>query len=466
MLYHLGLRIAAMPFSANVLVVDNDIALRNEIEAHASECHCSVHMVDSLAEARALPESMHFDLALLGVSLPDGSGLDLLDGYMAADQIVVAGLPSVATAARAVGSQVSEYLIKPVPGDAVRELLLRTSQGSTESDRQHDDRCGDLIGGGEPMTKVFQEIRRVAPTDATVLITGESGTGKEMAADAIHRLSGRSGEFIAINCAAVPVDLLASELFGHEKGSFTGAHRQHAGCFERANGGTVFLDEITEMPLSLQAHLLRVLETRTITRVGGQEEQPLDIRIVAACNRNPHRAVEQGHLREDLLYRLLEFPVVMPPLRDRGQDIPMLAQTFLNRLNRKQAANVRFAAGFERILMTHDWPGNVRELLHCVRRAHLMSEHNIARIELISRRRTGVLSEDAHSVTFAIGTSFESMQQTMLLKTLRYFQNDKTRCARALGVSTKTIYNHLARIGLHNPQGAEGGTAPAKPGKA
>jgi DNA-binding NtrC family response regulator len=440
-----------MPFSTQVLVVDDDTALRNVIESHADECRCSVHMVDSLAQARSLPDTMHFQLALLGVSLPDGNGLDLLDHYMAADHIVVAGQPSVAAVARVVGSQASEYLIKPLASEAIRGLLQRAAQGSPDQAFLGDeDSCGELIGQTTRMRDVFREIRRVASTDATVLITGESGTGKEMAADAIHRLSGRKGEFVAINCAAVPVELLASELFGHEKGSFTGAHRQHIGCFERASGGTVFLDEITEMPLSLQAHLLRVLETRTITRVGGQEEQPLDIRVIAACNRDPQRAVEQGHLREDLLYRLLEFPVCMPPLRERGEDVPLLAQTFLNRLNRKNETSVRFSNGFEHLLIAHDWPGNVRELLHCVRRAHLMADGNIARVELLSRRRTGMLNEDYQSVTFAIGTSFESMQRTMLLKTLKHFQNDKTRCARALGVSVKTIYNHLGKIGLNS----------------
>ena len=438
-----------MSYRPRILVVDDDSDFQRAVLRYADEYDYSVHPASSLSEARSLPEDMRFNLVLLDISLPDGSGLELLERHVDADYIaVVTGHPSVATAARAVGSQVNEYLVKPLSGPDLRGLMERVavSVGSDPAIASGES-CGELLGQSTRMQTLFREIRRVAPTDATVLITGESGTGKELTAQAIHQHSGRTGTFVALNCGAVPTELLASELFGHEKGSFTGAHRQHAGCFERANGGTVFLDEITEMPLNLQTHLLRVLETKAITRVGGHDEQVLDLRVIAACNRDPHQAVRDGQLREDLLYRLIEFPLSMPALRERGDDVIMLATTFLRRLNRKHGTSIRFPHGTERVLRDHDWPGNVRELLHCIRRSYLMADHGVARIELLNKRRIGVLGQDAHSMTFAVGTPFETMQRSMLLKTLSHFDNDKTRTARALGVSVKTIYNHLERIG-------------------
>lgn len=432
-----------------MLVVDDDLGFCTAAD-HCARVHkFETRTASSLSQARSLVLGTRFNLILLDLSLPDGSGFELLDDGLRADHIaIVTGSPSVATATRAVGSPIQDYLIKPLAGEQLDALLRRvaSSVGSQSEQLDSADHCGELIGRSRPMRQVFGEIRRVAATELTVFLTGESGTGKELAARAVHEESGRSGPFVALNCGAVAPELLASELFGHERGSFTGAHRQHAGCFERAHQGTVFLDEITEMPLSLQAHLLRVLETRTITRVGGQSEVPLDIRVVAASNRDPHQAVKSGQLREDLLYRLVDFPIALPPLREREDDAVFLAHVFLNRLNRKQGSRMSFAAGTDALIRSHDWPGNVRELMHCVRRGFLLADKGLVHVDPPPRRRSGPIHEDARSLTFAVGTPFERMQRAMLLKTLAYFNNDKTRTAKSLGVSVKTVYNHLARI--------------------
>lgn len=431
-----------------LLVVDDDVGFRTATHQYAQVHRFETWAAESLLQARSVMANKRFNLVLLDLSLPDGSGFDLLDQGLSADHIaIVTGNPSLDTASRAVSSPIQDYLIKPLQGEQLDSLLRRVAASvCSQPEITEDDHCGELIGRSKAMRKLFHEIVRVAPTELTVFVTGESGTGKELVARAVHDESGRDGQFVALNCGAVSPELLASELFGHERGSFTGAHRQHAGCFERAHRGTVFLDEITEMPLPLQAHLLRVLETRTITRVGGQQELPLDIRVVAASNRDPQQAVAAGHLREDLLYRLVDFPIRIPALRERDEDVVFLANVFLNRLNRKSGTDVRFASGTDTVLRAHYWPGNVRELLHSVRRAFLLSERGLARIDPVVRRRAGLIHEDAHSITFAVGTSFDQMQQSMLQKTLAYFDNDKSRTAKALGVSVKTVYNHLARL--------------------
>ena len=432
----------------SLLIVDDDDTFREAARSFASRMNFTVQAADTLQRARSLTPARHFNLVLLDLSLPDGNGLELLDAELRADRIaVVTGNPTLDSATRAVGSRVSDYLVKPLPSGALKALLQRAA-GSVHSQPglDEDDHCGEMIGRSPVMRQLFGEIRRVAGTDLTVLAIGETGTGKELVAQALHRESGRSGPFVAINCGAVAPELLASELFGHERGSFTGAHRQHAGCFERADGGTLFLDEVTEMPLPLQAHLLRVLETRRITRVGGQCEQAVDLRVVAACNHDPQAAVRKGLLREDLLFRLLDFPIELPPLRAREDDVRLLATVFLDRLNRQHATQCRFAPGTERVLREHDWPGNVRELHHSVRRGFLLANNGLVRINPAVRRRSGLLFEDAGAITFSVGTRFDEMQRRMLLKTLAHFNNDKTRTARALGVSVKTIYNHLGRL--------------------
>jgi DNA-binding NtrC family response regulator len=301
-----------------------------------------------------------------------------------------------------------------------------------------------MAGQSNRMQALRQAICRVAPTDAAVFLDGESGVGKELVAAAIHRESARSGPFVALNCGAVPTELLTSQLFGHEKGSFTGAHSRQLGLFQQADAGTLFLDEISEMPLNLQVHLLRALETRSIRRIGGDLDIAVDVRIIAATNLVPDLARRHGRLREDLYYRLAEFPLHVPALRERADDIAAIANLFLARLNSRYQRHCVFAPGVVEQLRGHAWPGNIRELKNVVHRAFILAEAGLVRPELPCRR-AGSVQETANTLTFAVGTSLEEMERLMLLKTLAYYQDNKARTAAVLGISTRTIHNRLAQ---------------------
>lgn len=304
-----------------------------------------------------------------------------------------------------------------------------------------------LIGESAAMIELQHLIERVAPTEAGVLITGESGSGKELVAQAIHARSARAaGPFVAINCGAIPAGLIEAELFGYEKGSFTGAGRQHAGVFERAEGGTLLLDEITEMPLDLQTRLLRVLETRAFYRVGGTAQILANVRVIAATNRSPAKAVRDGQLREDILYRLAVFPVAVPALRERGDDVGLLAQHFLNDLNAASSSNKRFSSASRAVLKRHSWPGNVRELRNCVERAFILTDGELELEPLLASAavvaRQGAASDREH-IEIRVGSRIADVERSLIEATLAYFQGNKRRAADALGCSLKTLYNKL-----------------------
>ena len=299
-----------------------------------------------------------------------------------------------------------------------------------------------LIGRSSAIDAVLQLIARVAPTEATVLVCGESGSGKELVARSIHDLSARrNGPFVAINCGAVPPTLVESELFGHEKGSFTGAVGTHRGLIERAEGGTLFLDEVTEMPLDLQVRLLRFLETRSFYRVGGREELRADLRVIAATNRNPGQAVRDGQLREDLLYRLAVFPIDVPPLRAREGDAALLGRHFLDKLNRAHGTDKRFSAAASATLRAHSWPGNVRELRNAVERAYILCDE-IIELEPETMPSNGVTSQA--ELRIPIGTRLADVERSLIEATLGHFMGNKRRAAEVLGCSLKTLYNKLA----------------------
>ena len=303
-----------------------------------------------------------------------------------------------------------------------------------------------LAGDSPVMQEVFRLIERVGPTEASVLLTGESGSGKELAAAAIHERSlRRNRPFIAINCGAIPAGLIEAELFGFEKGSFTGALRGHAGVFERADGGTLLLDEITEMPLDMQTRLLRVLETKKFYRVGANTELSTDVRVIAATNRCPLRAVQNGQLREDLLYRLAVFPIHMPPLRDRGNDIDLLAERFLADLNGQAAAQKRLTALSRMTLRQHSWPGNVRELKNCIERAFILGDQWLELAPLIQKPTAdnSAAPDDRERLDIRVGSPIYDMERSLIEATLEYFQGNKRRAAEALGCSLKTLYNKL-----------------------
>jgi DNA-binding NtrC family response regulator len=287
---------------------------------------------------------------------------------------------------------------------------------------------GRLLGTSAAMQEVFRLIERVGPTEASVLLTGESGSGKELVARSIHdRSSRRGGPFVAINCGAIPAGLIEAELFGYEKDSFTGALCGQAGVFERANGGTLLLDEVTEMPADMQTRLLRMLESRKFYRVGANIEQVTDVRVIAATNRCPLQAVQSGQLREDLLYRLAVFPIDLPPLRRRGNDVELLAEHFLAQLNAQAGTQKRLTALARMTLRQHTWPGNVRELRNCVERAFILADQSLELAPLIQHG----------------GTPIHDVERSLIEATLDYFQGNKRRAADALGCSLKTLYNKL-----------------------
>lgn len=312
-------------------------------------------------------------------------------------------------------------------------------------------RFGGLYGGSTAMQDVYRRIEKVAPTGATVLIVGESGSGKEVVARTIHDRSERARQpFVAVNCGAIPGNLIEAELFGYEKGAFTGATRQHRGCFERAEGGTLFLDEITEMAPEMQVRLLRVLETGRFSRVGGEEELRSRVRIVAATNREPRQAVADGHLREDLMYRLAVFPITLPPLRARDGDAELIAEHFLAALNDEEGTDRRFSRQAVATIRAHRWPGNVRELKNAVQRAFILADEEV---DLdFAALECGAASGECLQIP--VGTPLAEIERRAIYATLDLCEGNKRRCAEMLGVSLKTLYNRLAEYQSGEPQTA------------
>ncbi|HJW56776.1 MAG TPA: sigma-54 dependent transcriptional regulator [Burkholderiaceae bacterium] len=303
---------------------------------------------------------------------------------------------------------------------------------------------GLLYGSSPAMEALYQQIEKVAVTEATVLLAGESGTGKELIAQTIHQMSHRStNNFVAVNCGAIPAHLIEAALFGHEKGSFTGAAHRHDGYFEHASQGTLFLDEITEMPVDMQVKLLRVLETGTFMRIGGDEEVKVDVRLIAATNRDLETAVRQGHFRSDLMYRLAVFPIRIPPLRERGDDIELLAQYFLRSLNEKGKIEKSFSRHSLEIIRSYSWPGNVRELKNVVHRAFILSNETLEIDQYIPdlSSRKPVMHEGY--LNFFVGMPLAEAQREIILATLKHFNGNKRLTAETLGISLKTLYNRL-----------------------
>src|ERR1700733_5792709 len=314
-----------------------------------------------------------------------------------------------------------------------------------------NDMANWMVGGSAAMQAIRDLVDKVAPTDATVLISGESGSGKELVAQAIHARSARgSGPFLGINCGALPPTLIESELFSFERGSFTGAARSHAGMVERASGGTLFLDEVTEMSADMQTRLLRFLETRCFFRVGGTQEIKTDVRVVAATNRSPVQAVRSGSLREDLLYRLAGFPITLAPLRERGEDVGLLAEQLLNEINARNDTAKVFSGNARQTLCEYRWPGNVRELKNAVERADILSEHEL-QLETITPHVASsdsvVVHDDQAGICVPIGLSLAEAERWLIEATLAHWSGNKNRAAKTLGCSLKTLYNKLAIYG-------------------
>ncbi|HEU4333471.1 MAG TPA: sigma-54 dependent transcriptional regulator, partial [Candidatus Eisenbacteria bacterium] len=368
------------------LLVDDDDDFLAGLSEIAEQEGFSVATAGSLKEARERLTAEVVDVAVVDLSLPDGEGIDLLQELRdtpGTDVILISGVATVDSAIFALRGGALDYLTKPldtsrmraVLGNAARVRSLKDQVGTLRDELRRFGRFGRIIGNSPQMQKVYDLIARVAPTDVTVLITGESGTGKELVAQAIVEFSTRRHRpFIPLDCGAISPTLIESELFGHERGSFTGATQMRRGHFEQASGGTLFLDEITEMPVELQVKLLRVLESGTLTRVGGETRVPVTVRLIAASNRPPSEAIHDGKLREDLYYRLNVFPIALPPLRERNGDAIMLADQFLDAINRAEGTNKRFSAAARERILQHPWPGNVRELKNEIQRAFILAE--------------------------------------------------------------------------------------------
>lgn len=426
---------------AQVLIIDDEPSFTSGLAEFLRLQEHSVTTANTLAAARQALGKGVPDVLLLDLMLPDGSGLELLDAFANKRPqkiVIITGHSGIKSLIGGMAGDGVSYMKKPIEPRDLLGLLNAVSGSSTEPVESSESRLGQLLGASDAMQGVYEQIRQVAPTDSTVFIQGESGTGKELVADAIHRLSDLGGAFVPVNCGGLSTELVSSQLFGHEKGSFTGANKRHAGVFERANNGTLFLDEITEMPVEMQTHLLRVLETSRILRVGAEEEIGVNVRLIAATNRDPLQAVKDSELREDLYFRLRVFPIALPPLRERRGDVGLLAEHFLSELNASNDTEYKFSDDALAALDKHSWPGNVRELKHTVHRAYIMAKQDLVHAP---DRFDDVLPGDVEGLR--VGRSIADVEKDLIIATLEQYQGDKKAAAASLGVSLKTLYNRL-----------------------
>jgi DNA-binding NtrC family response regulator len=432
---------------ARLLFVDDDPDFTAATQVLLKAEMHDVQVAGSLKEARDALDSATFDMLFVDLSLPDGSGLELVsdDGPKA---IIITGHPSIESAIRAVRGKVVDYLVKPLDKSQLIKSIeaAYTDEGGKPSPRSRTSRRpeGDssIIGESPAIRTLLVNIGDYASTDVTVLVTGESGTGKELVAQALHNARDSSEPFVALNCGAIPQDLISSELFGHEKGSFTGAAAQRKGLFERAGKGTVFLDEIGELPLQQQVALLRVIETRTVQRVGGEKEIPVTPRIVAATNKDLEKQVSDGEFREDLFYRLNVLTLKVPPLRDREGDVELLARHFLAQYAAEHGTPEEFFPEALDKLARYQWPGNVRELKHTVLRAAILNRGR-DRIEVLPENFDRPPKWASGADNLRAGMSIRDVEKNLIEKTLEHYDGNKKMTAEALGVSLKTLYNRL-----------------------
>lgn len=467
--------------SHKILIIEDIASLSIAYAGHLETAgfHCVI--VDNLADASVelTPSNAGFSAVLLDLQLPDGNGLDWLENNAAilpeVSVIVATADGSINRAIDAMRLGAYDFMVKPLsPSRLVTAMrgaveVTKSVRADVTKDRNGGSRTDDFagfIGSSPPMQEVYRQIKNVANSKATVFVTGESGTGKEVCADAIHK-SGPRGKkpFIAINCGAIPEDLLESELFGHLKGSFTGAIADRVGAVQAAHGGTLFLDEICEMQLKLQVKLLRFLQTGTVQRVGATKAEDVDVRIICATNRNPKLEVEQGRFREDLYYRLAVVPIDLPPLRNRGSDITLLANAFLMKFAEEEGKDfLPLSSDLAESFEQHVWPGNVRELQNLMRRAAVMfagpnldasilpefvdpsipaeSISEIARSSLktFTERRSNIGVDKRDGLNRLDGMTLDQIEQLVVERTVRSCNGSLTRAAQKLGVSPSTLY--------------------------
>ena len=444
---------------AKILVVDDEPALLALLQDALGSWGYQVRHARTGAAALEMLRLELFDAALVDIRMPDMTGLDLLRDIKrqdtSAEVVMMTGYPAISSAIEALREGAYDYLSKPLVLEELRHLMARVLErrflrGEVSGLRVRlgeELTLHELVGDSPPMRRLKDIIAKVAPTGCPVLIEGESGTGKELVAAAIHRLSPRArGPFIPVNCSAIPADLIESELFGHVRGAFTGAVSDSSGLFRSANDGSLFLDEIVELPTTLQAKLLRVLQDMEVRPVGSSKSIPVDVRVVAATNRDLEQAMAQGALRQDLYYRLDVVRVSLPPLRERREDIPALVHHFIRRFNAKLRRTVRgISPETLAALVTHDFPGNVRELENIVERAFAMGVRDqITLADLPTLGRAPVVAiADEGSVP-----KLEQVERELIFKALAVFNDDKAAAAEALGISRRTIYRRLREYGV------------------
>jgi len=457
-----------------VLIVDDDEFQRTALARMTESLGFTVTTAIDGEEALEKHAALAADVILTDLMMPRMDGFELLRMLESTGDrtptIVLTGVGGIEQGLSVIHDlKAFWFLEKPVQPNILRALLERAAAQKhliNETDilnRQlsHRGVLGDIVGGSAVMRQLYSVISQVAPTSASVLITGESGTGKELVARAIHRLSSRSSNpFIAINCAAMPETLIESELFGHEKGAFTGAVERHAGCFEQAHSGTVLLDEIADMPFGTQAKLLRVLEDGKVRRLGGKNELPVDVRVIAATNRAPEKALKENRLREDLFYRLNVFHIALPPLRERKEDIPAICDAILSNLNNKHNCHV---SGLHPEVLENflnaSWPGNVRQLRNVLERAvivagqgTILTKHLPADPSVPGSAPTVPQAIDDESIRIRVGPRMSEVEQAYIDLVLKHTNNNKTRAAQILGLSLRTLHN---RVRAGSEPGAE-----------
>ena len=459
----------AKPISERVLIVEDDAAARVGLVQLVKSWGFVAESAHDGEDALEKVTSFRPAIVITDLVMPRMDGLALLRALhqqgAEATTVLLTAQGTVESAVEAMKEGAYDYLTKPVDIQRLKIMLdkiverletMREVKALRRQLREHGT-FGSLIGNSPEMRKIYQIVEQAAPTAASVLIAGESGTGKELVAQTIHQLSPRASfPFVAINCAAIPETLLESEIFGHEKGAFTGAAERRAGCFELADRGTLFLDEIGEMTPATQVKLLRVLQEQRFRRLGGRTEQTVDVRVIAATNLDPQEAVKQGKLREDLFYRLNVFAFRLPPLRERKDDLPLLIQAFVAEFN---ARNQKSIAGVDRevmgILEQHSWPGNVRELRNVIERATILAPGPFIEAKHLP---PGVAEQAPHApkpqVALAPGTTVEEAERRLILMTLEHTRDNKTRAAEILGISLKTLHNKLNKLRLR-PKRAE-----------
>ena len=447
------------PAADRILIVEDEENARIGYESLLRRWGYEVLGVGSAEDALARFSEFAPAVLIADVELPGMNGLDLLaklgEELQTVPAIIITGKGSEERVIAAIEAGAFWYIEKPLKAAVLRSLLDRAF-GRVRDHRQvvaltrqlrETGRLGDLVGGSKIMQDVMRILEQVSPSSASVLITGETGSGKEILARTIHRLSPRADRpFIAINCSAIPETLMESEIFGHERGAFTGAAERRIGCFEMADGGTLLLDEIGEMPAPTQAKLLRVLEDHKVRRLGSKVETPVDVRVLASTNKEPEQAVAKGELRQDLYFRLNVFHIHLPPLRERKDDIPLLVEHILRDINVKHGRQVRGVnPEVLEMFAGYSWPGNVRELRNVLERAAIVSDRDLigrAHLPADFGHAPAAPASDLASLRFPLGTTVEAVERELILQTLSSTSN-KTRAAELLGISLKTLHNKL-----------------------